>query len=75
MKQTSDRVAIGLALALYVVEQRRAQRKKGEDCLRAAGPSSAAPVATEQRRAPGVAGRRSGRAFFLVTSSWQGKKK
>ena len=49
--------------------------KRGEDCLRAAGPSSAAPVAHEQRRAPGEAGRRGGRAFFLATFSWQDKKK
>jgi hypothetical protein len=28
-------------------EQRRAWRKKGEDCLRGAAPSSAAPASTE----------------------------
>ena len=67
--------AIGSAHALCVVEQRRAQRKKGEDCLSPVGASSAAPVATEQRREPGEAGRRGGRAFFLGTSSWQDKKK
>ena len=33
------------------------------------------PFAAEQRRAPGVAGRRIGRAFFLATFSWQDKKK
>ena len=39
--------------ALCVVEQRKTQRKKGEDCLRTEGPSSTAPVAAEQRREPG----------------------
>jgi len=67
--------AIGFTPALCVVEQRRAQRKKGEHCLSPAGASCAAPVATKQRRAPGIAGRRSGRDFFLGTSSWQDKKK
>ena len=62
----------------------------GEHCLRAVGPSCAAapsgakqreevllgcPVATEQRRAPGAAGRRGRRDFFLSTSAWQDKKK
>ncbi len=36
-------------------EQRRSWRKKGEDCLRAEGPSSAAPANFEQRREPGAA--------------------
>ena len=33
------------------------------------------PVAPEQRRDPGAAGRRCGRDFFLATFSWQDKKK
>ena len=49
--------------------------KKGEDCLRGEAPSSAAPVAAEQRRAPGVAGRRCGRDFSLLTFFWQDKRK
>jgi hypothetical protein len=33
--------------ALHAAEQRRRWRKKGEDCLRPAGPSSAAPARAE----------------------------
>ena len=75
----SKRLAVDVRLVfiLPVASSSSARRngKKGEDCLRGAAPSSAAPVAAEQRRDPGVAGRRCGRAFFLGTSSWQDKKK
>jgi hypothetical protein len=54
----------------------RRNGKKGEDCLRGRRSEfRSPPVAAEQRRAPGAAGRRGGRAFFLGTSSWQDKKK
>ena len=53
----------------------RRNGEKGEDCLRGEAPSSAAPVAAEQRRAPGVAGRRCGRDFSLLTFFWQDKRK
>ena len=46
-------------------EQRRSRRIKGEDCLRGAAPSSAAPAGFEQRRAPGNARRRTGVSFFF----------
>ena len=56
----------------------------GEDCLRAkpefrpAGSTlgvRSPPVAAEQRRAPGAAGRRCGRDFSLLTFFWQDKRK
>ena len=66
----------GFPLALCVVEQRRAQREKGRGLSEdRRSEFRSPPVAAEQRRAPGAAGRRGGRAFFLGTSSWQDKKK
>jgi len=67
--------SIGFPLALCVVEQRRAQREKGRGLSEGEARVPQPPVANEQRRAPGAAGRRGGRAFFLGTSSWQDKKK
>ena len=69
------RSVLGLLLPSASSSSAGRNGKKGEHCLSPAGASCAAPVATEQRRAPGAAGRRSGRAFFLGTSSWQDKKK
>ncbi len=50
--------------------------RKGEDCLRAEGPSSAAlPLRLSSAEHPAKAGRRSGRAFSLATFFLQEKRK
>ena len=62
--------------ALCVVEQRKTRREKGRGLSEGRSPEfRSPPVAAEQRRAPGEAGRRCGRDFFLATFSWQDKKK
>ena len=56
-------------------EQRRRWRTRGEDCLRGAAPSSAAPRQRRVAQGTGVAGTDPGVAFFLATFSWRSKKK
>ncbi len=69
------RYSIGSQLALCVVEQRKAQREKGRGLSEGEARVPQPPVAAEQRRAPGAAGRRCGRAFSLATFFWQDKRK
>lgn len=64
-----------LSWPLEGAEQRRGGREKGEHCLRAAGPSCAAPARPESRRGPRAAGRRPGVAFSLPTFFWRSKRK
>ena len=62
--------------ALCVVEQRKTQRGKGRGLSEGRRSEfRSPPVAAEQRRDPGVAGRRCGRDFSLLTFFWQDKRK
>ncbi len=62
--------------ALCVVEQRKTQRGKGRGLSEGRSPEfRSPPVAAEQRRDPGVAGRRCGRDFSLLTFFRQDKRK
>ncbi len=59
-------IGVVFNLALCVVEQRKAQREKGRGLSEdRRSEFRSPPVAAEQRRAPGAAGRRCGRAFFF----------
>ena len=70
------RSPVGFHLALCVVEQRKTQREKGRGLSEGRSPEfRSPPVAAEQRRDPGVAGRRCGRDFSLLTFFWQDKRK
>ena len=63
-------------LPFCVVEQRKTQREKGRGLSEGQSPEfRSPPVAAEQRRDPGVAGRRCGRAFSLATFFLQEKRK
>ena len=53
-----------LSWPLEGAEQRRGGREKGEHCLRAAGPSCAAPARPESRRGPAQRAPTRGRLFF-----------
>ena len=64
-----------LSWPLAGAEHRRGGREKGEHCLRAAGPSCAAPARPESRREPRAAGRRPGVACSLPTFFWRCKRK
>ena len=70
------RSPVGFRSALCVVEQRKTQRGKGRGLSEGQSPEfRSPPVAAEQRRDPGVAGRRCGRAFSLATFFLQEKRK
>ena len=70
------RSPLGFRSALCVVEQRKTQREKGRGLSEGRSPEfRSPPVAAEQRRDPGVAGRRCGRAFSLATFFLQEKRK
>ena len=56
-------------------EQRRRWRIRGEDCLRGAAPSSAAPRQRRVAQGTGAAGTDPGVAFSLATFFWRSKRK
>ena len=62
-------------LPLSGAEQRRRWRIRGEDCLRGAAPSSAAPRQRRVAQGTGAAGSDPGVAFSLATFFWRSKRK
>lgn len=72
---SSPKIPFGLPLPSASSSSASRDGKKGEDCPSPDGASSAAPRCVCAAQSTRRSRRRSGRAFFLATFSWQDKKK
>lgn len=72
---SSPKIPFGFHLPSASSSSASRNGKKGEDCPSPNGASSAAPRCVCAAQSARRSRRRSGRAFFLATFSWQDKKK